>query len=50
MVQIFTGYRDEVKEGSSPPNMKRVNQAIMIVVEDCGKEKSCAGNQGKEYI
>ena len=46
----LTGYRDEVKEGSSLPNMKRVNQAIMIVVEDCGKEKFLrAGNQGKEY-
>ena len=41
----LTGYRDEVKEGSSLPNMKRVNQAIMIVVEDCGKEKFLrAGN------
>ena len=35
----LTGYRDEVKEGSSLPNMKRVNQAIMIVVEDCGQRE-----------
>lgn len=46
----LTGYHDEVKESSPLPNMKHVNQAIMIVVEDCGKEKfQKAGSKGKAY-
>lgn len=35
----LTGYHDEVREGKKIPKSKRVNQAIMIVVEDCEKEK-----------
>lgn len=35
----LTGYHDEVKESRKIPKSKHVNQAIMIVVEDCEKEK-----------
>lgn len=46
----ITGYVDEVKESRKLPNMKHVNQAIMIVVEDCGKEKfHRAGSRQKSY-
>lgn len=46
----LTGYHDEVKESRPLPDMKHMNQAIMIVVEECGREKfRRAGAQGKSY-
>lgn len=46
----LTGYQDQVTEGKQLPNEKNMNQAIMIVVENCGKEKFLkAGNRKKAY-
>ncbi len=46
----LTGYQDQVTEGKKLPNEKHMNQAIMIVVENCGKEKFLkAGNRKKAY-
>lgn len=45
-----TGYRDMVTEGKKLPNEKRMNQAIMAVVENCGREKFLkAGSRKKSY-
>ena len=46
----LTGYQDQVTEGKKLPNEKRMNQAIMIVMENCGKEKFLkAGSKRKLY-
>lgn len=46
----LTGYQDQVTEGKKLPNEKRMNQAIMIVTENCGKEKFLkAGSRKKAY-
>lgn len=46
----MVGYHDEVREGKRLPNEKHMNQAIMIVVEECGKDKFYrAGNKKKAY-
>lgn len=46
----LTGYQDQVTVGKSLPNEKRMNQAIMIVVENCGKEKFMkAGSRKMSY-
>ncbi len=45
-----SGYRDQVAEGKKLPAKRRMNQAIMNVVENCGKEKFLkAGNRKKTY-
>ena len=44
------GYEDKVTESKPLPNMKRVNQAIMITMEECGKaEYQRTGAKGKGY-
>ncbi len=44
------GYEDKVTPGKPLPNMKRVNQAIMITIEECGKsEYQKIGNKRKGY-
>lgn len=46
----ITGYKDMVTEGKKLPSEKKMNHAIMVVVEDCEKEKNLtAGNQKKAY-
>ncbi len=35
----FTGYKEKLKESNSLPEIENMNQAIMVVTEDCGKEK-----------
>lgn len=46
----MVGYHDEVREGKRLPNKKNMNQAIMIVVEDCGKDKFYrVGSKKKPY-
>ncbi len=46
----MTGYRDMVSAGKKLPSEKRMNQAIMIVMENCGKEKFVkAGSRKMSY-
>lgn len=52
LINIFDSY--ELKEGKKLPPVGKMNQAIMIVVEDCGKEKFAQavtrnGKEKKEY-
>jgi GT2 family glycosyltransferase len=52
LVNIFDSY--ELKEGKKLPPISKMNQAIMIVVEDCGKENFAKavirnGEEKKEY-
>ena len=44
------GYKDQVTESKPLPNMKHVNQAIMITIEECGRaEYQKIGNKRKGY-
>lgn len=45
-----TAYQSEIKQGRKLPDENKMNQAIMIAVEECGKEKYLkAGQQQKPY-
>lgn len=46
----ITGYHDEVKESKKLPDQKHMNQAIMIVVEECGKEKFLKTGNKSYYL